>query len=425
MNVSRMKTDDTLAARDGRARPYPSRHGADLAESTRMAERLRLFVKGDPRPDEATWHTMGEALRQGDPLADDLVGWMREVGMARAWGMFEQALQAPGTLPDDAPAALRAFVAATRAWPAWVDADLMREGAEALQASGLHGMMVLRDAGLMAGYQAAAINQTLVMTGSLHKGAQRRVAETTAWWLACTEVDGMAPGGPGYAMTLRVRLMHAMVRQQLARSPAWDADKLGLPVNQLDMQATYLAFSVVQLLALKTTGAWLSGRASAAVMHLWRYIGWLMGVDERLLCDTEQQGRTVLYQNVLSQAPADETSVLLGRALMDEPLHRHYANAPGLRGRFNRARHLSLVAWFVGARGMRALGLPVTVPWYPVLVMLPFALRSVLLQALPGLMPVWRRWARARQRAYLDVLMGAHRPPHLTGSAPGGQGQAG
>ena len=388
-----------------------------------MASRLRWMIKGEPEPDEACWQAMGDALSKGDPLADELVCWMHEMGMARAWGQFEAALQSP-SVPSEMPAPLRHFIASTRRTPAWLDAELMRLGASVLQSTGLHGMMVLRDAGLMAGYQASAINQTLIQTGSLHKGAQRRVAETTTWWLACTDDDGMAPGAAGFTMTLRVRAMHALVRYKLLHGGQWDQTLWGLPVNQLDMQATYLAFSVVQLLALKTTGIWLTARESHAVMHLWRYIGWLMGVDEALLSEHEQEGRVALYGNVLSQAGADESSVQLGRALMDEPLQRHYPNLASLRGRLNRARHLSLVRWFVGRSGMRNLGLPPTLPWYPALMMLPMFLRSTLMHALPGVAPAWARRSRAKQRRYLDVLLGERPPQHLTGACPHQERQA-
>lgn len=395
-----------------------------MLASRQMASRLRLMIKGNPEPDDASWHDMGDALLRGDPLADELVAWMFSVGMARAWGQFEWAMQAPAVLPDDTPAPLRDFIASTRRVPAWVDASQMALGARVLQSTGLHGMMVLRDAGLMAGYQASAINQTLIQTGSLAKGAQRRVAETTTWWLACTDDEGMAPGAPGFTMTLRVRVMHALVRHKLLHGGQWNVNLWGLPVNQLDMQATYLAFSVVQLLALKTTGVWLTSRESQAVMHLWRYIGWLMGVDESLLSEQEQEGRVALYRNVLSQAGADESSVLLGRALMDEPLERHYPNLPDLRGALNKARHLSLVRWFVGRSGMRALGLPATLPWYPALMMLPLLLRSTLLHAAPGMAASWASRSRAKQRRYLAVLLGKQAPQHLTGSCPHQEKQA-
>ncbi|MGV2482127.1 UNVERIFIED_CONTAM: DUF2236 domain-containing protein, partial [Salmonella enterica subsp. enterica serovar Weltevreden] len=74
-----------------------------------------------------------------------------------------------------------------------------------------------------------------------------------------------------------------------------------------------------------------------AAMHLWKLIGWLMGLDERWLWDSEQEGRVALYRNLLAQAPPDDSSRQLGRPLMDEPLQRRYRRFAALRGRWNRA----------------------------------------------------------------------------------------
>ncbi len=402
-----------------RAQP-PSRHGHSAARSRQMVARLRWFAGRDAEPDARQWADMGQALWAGDPLADQLMVWMRQQGMGKAWKQFEALLADPQALTPDTPEPLARYLREARQWPQWVEPDRLARGAAVLHGTGLHGMMVLRDAGLMAGYQAAGLNQPLIHTGALAKGAQRRIAETTAWWLACTAPGGLTDNGPGVQMTLRVRLMHALVRHQLAHDPDWDADTWGLAINQHDMQATYLGFSVVQLIALKSTGTWVSRRDSEDVMHLWRAIGWLMGVDERLLVGSERQGRQVLYRNLLSQAPADESSVALARALMDEPLQRRYADWPKLRGWLNKQRHLSLVQWFVGVQGMRALGLPLTLPWYPVLTALPKAASS----GLAALSPAWRAQRQARglaeQQAYLKVLMGdVPACPHQLGRVAG------
>lgn len=383
-----------------------------------MARRLKWLTPGDPEPTPAQWAAMGQGLRDGDPLAYALVAWMESVGMRQGWARLEAALaQGPETwrghpTSAEAPPALRAYLEQVWSTPSWLEPERLARGAEVLQYTGLHGMMVLRDAGLMAGYQASAINQALLMTGSLHRGAQRRVAETTAWWLACTGDGGMSIGAPGFMSTVRVRVMHALVRARLSHHPDWNEEAWGLPINQVDMQATYLAFGVVQLLSLRTTGVLMRQRDADAVMHLWRYIGWLMGVEERWLCDDEATGRVLLYQNLLSQAPADDSSVQLGRALADEPLHRLYPWGAAWRGRFNRARHLSLVRWFVGGDGMRRLGLRPVWPWYPMLMALPLAVGSGLGLLWPPLGRAWRRVARARQQAYLTVLMGEAKAPH-------------
>jgi hypothetical protein len=413
VQAQRWDDDHASPARHDGWRAVPTRHGADLVASRAMAARLRMFIKNDPEPNAQEWNALGQALWRGDPLADACIDWMHQHGMGAAWPMFERALVAgAAALPPEA-GPLRDFMLYVNTLPPWLDQRKLILGAKTLQSTGLHGMMVLRDAGLMAGYQASAINQTLLKTGALHRGSHRRVAETSTWWLACTELGGLAPDQDGFKISLRVRLAHALVRRQVSRLPDWEPSRLGVPINQVDMQATYLAFGVVQLLALRLTGVLISREESDAVMHLWRYVGWLMGVDESLMCDTESQGRALLYRNLISQAPADDTSIVLARALMDEPLYREYAWGARWWGWFNKARHQSLVKWFIGRRGMKNLGLPVAWPWYPMLMFWPMMLRSCVLRAVPWLRPMWRKWARRQQTHYLGVLMGAKPLQHV------------
>jgi hypothetical protein len=390
----------------------PRRHGADPREGRRMAGPVSWLIRGrNPEPSAGQWQALGEALLEGDPPADRLVDWMHQAGMNAAMPLFERALERGIASVPDAPGPLRDFFAAVDARPDWVDERLLHEGARICHISGLTGLRVLRDLALMAGYQASAINRTLVLTGSLQRGAQRRLAETTKWWLDCTADGGMAREANGFKTTLRVRLIHALLRKRVAAMPQWDAAELGLPINQADMHATYLGFSVVFLFGQRLMGIPLKRQEAEAVMHLWRYIGWLMGVDERWLCLNEMDGRVALYRNLLSQAPPDDSSVQLGRALMDEPLSRHYAHFAWLQGHYERARHLSICRMFLGRAGMRALGLPrFVLPWYPLL----SAPLNLGWQGLHRLLPGGRdrliRNGRKAQVDYLKVLFGQSRP---------------
>jgi hypothetical protein len=389
----------------------PRRHGVDVQRQRESIWRLRLLVGREAEPTSLEWEAIGQSLRRGDEPMDRLVEWMVEEGLRRTRPLFDRAVaEGIDHVPSASPL-LREFFAGVEARPAWVDDARLHEGARVCGISGLTGLDVLRDAGLLAGYQASAINRTLMLVGSLQKGAQRRVAETAKWWVDCTRPRGMARGAPGYQSTLNVRLMHALVRRRVAAMPEWDAAFYGLPINQGDMHATWLAFTVIFLLGQRLLGVPLRRDEAAAVMHLWRYIGGLMGVDERWLHESEARGRIALYQNLLSQAPPDESSRALGLALKDEPLDRAYPNLSFLRGRLNRAKHLSIARLFVNARGMRALGLPwYVLPWYPVLTAPLRRAWHELLRLRPAGREVLIRRGLAAQEDYLETLFGRHEP---------------
>jgi len=358
-------------------RPIPTRHGADIATGRRLGRQVRWLTRGDPEPSPERWRALGEALLHGDPLMDAVVTWMLDIGVGEGRSIFQRALDEGIQRVPEAPDCLR----------------------------------VLRDAALMGGYQAAAINKTLVLTGSLSRGPQRRLAETTKWWLDCTTIGGMHRFAEGFKSTMHVRLIHGLIRHRVQRMPEWDITEWGLPVNQTDMAATQLGFSVVFLLGSRALGVPLTAGEGRAVMHLWRYVGWLMGVDERWLPETESEGRTLLYQILLSQAPPDESSRQLGFALMNEPFERHYPNLAWLRGHFERARHLSIARLFLDRQSMRDLGLPDRVlPWYPALAAPANLFHQGTRRLLPGGRHRLARQGRKAQVDYLTVLFGDAAP---------------
>lgn len=395
---------------------FPARHGSEVSRARRAA---RLIVGQIPsgassEPTEAEWTKLGQGLLQGDPLADQLVAWMRATGMRAAWAQVNQAIEAGVAAVPDASPALRAFFDHVERLPDWVDEQLLVRGARVCGLGGRAGMRALAVTGLMAGYQLAAVNQTLLATGALEKGAARRIAETTKWWIDVTEPGAMARGGDGFKSTLRVRIIHALVRHHVSQQTTWNEADLGVPVNQTDMQATYLGFSVVYLLGMKLVGIPLSREDKAAVMHLWRCIAWVNGVDEGLLhelADGERSGMAWLFKNLLSQRMADADSARLAQALANEPLHRHYPRWGWLMGRFNRSMQLSIARTCMANETLRDLGLPVwTLPWYPLWMMVFNQGLHRLARLLPGGEAWLMKRGRAQQRNYLPVLFGEQAP---------------
>ncbi len=345
---------------------------------------MKALLGRDPSPSREEFDALVDALWDGDAPMDSLLDWMYDIGVGDGRKLFEQALEHGVESVADAPAPLKHFFAMVDRDPSWLDRDLVAEGMRFIHRTGLAGPFILRDFALMGGYLLSAFNHALVLTGALNKEAGQRIAETGKWWMDCTELGGLERFGDGFKTTLRVRMIHALVRKNLQKRTEWDNGKWGLPINQTDTVATYLAFGVVMLIGVRALGIPASPKESKAVMHLWKYAGWLMGVEERWLADTEREGLVLLYQTYMTQSQADWTSKELGSALAQEPLKRRYpwqAKHPMLHSMLTKAlyhQHLSTTSLFLNGEQRDSLGLPKNiVPWYPLMTAGPRLLRYV------------------------------------------------
>lgn len=367
----------------------------------------RLLIGRDLSPSRAEYDAVIGALWEGDKPMDELVDWIYAFGPGRARGMLMQAVEQGVASVQDAPAPLVKFFNMIDTDPVWLDRSLLEEGVRFIHGTGLAAPYVLRDLALMGGYLLSGFNHVLVMTGALNKDASLRIAETGKWWIDCTEPNGMERFGSGFKSTLQVRLVHAMVRRTLGKRSEWDAEQWGVPVNQIDMVATYLGFCVVMLGGLRKLGVPVTPRESKAVMHLWAYAGWLMGVDEKWLVFNERDGIVLLSHTFMTQSRPDWTSKELAGALAQEPLHRKYPNLPGLRGKLAYHQHLSVSRYFLGKQKMAQLGLPEEVtPWFPLLTALPRFANYSVHRFLPTLRESQQKEGRAIQLATLAAMFG-------------------
>jgi hypothetical protein len=363
--------------------PIPARHPESPRDVPALVWSFALLL-GLQKPTPEQWRSLGERLTVGDEPMDRLVEWMTAAGMEQTRPLFDRALTEGIDNVPEAPEPLREFFVQIETIPDWVDPDRLRKGARALRIGGADGMYIARDVALLGGYQFSGFNKTLIRTGALEKGSNKRFAETLQWGMDVISKGGLDPLGAGYRSTIRVRLIHAFVRRHVAAMPDWRGDEWGVPVNQTDMAAT-----LVGALIAPPAGAFGMGMLSApadldGIAHLTRYVGWLIGVQDEWLPRSFRDGVRVLYHTLTALAAPDESTKQLAVPMADDPMAWHYRNLPALRRRIARAQHLSVTSGFLGPRAMRALGLSYVPPWYPLLRIPVNVTRSVAAQALPG-----------------------------------------
>ena len=357
------------ARRPPRTRPphaVPSRFREAETRSRRMGRTLKVVARVR-EVDEDLMQRLGTGFMQCDEVGARLATAMRLPAhsperVSRA--ALRQALsEAPTGLEHAAPA-LAGFLDSVAADPAWLDWDLLDRGARVYHRFGRNAADVLLQLALVGGYRFGGPTDLLVATGGLTgEMTRRRLGETQKWATTLSQPGALRPGGEAWRLTLHVRVMHALVNDTFLRGDRWDVGRWGLPINQTDQAATLGLFDGVALLGVRALGVPVSSADSDAVMHLWRYVGWLMGVHEDFLVAGESQRHRLNYHLLLAQADITDAGPQLARAVVD--LQSSLFDGPGaaVRGKYERERVLSMLTVFVGGRSMRELGLPRRPPW--------------------------------------------------------------
>lgn len=91
--------------------------------------------------------------------------------------------------------------------------------------------------------------------------------------------------------------------------PNWNSKDYGLPINQEDMVITLLSFSwvVLDTIEKNTVSGSLTRKDEDAYLHLWRYIGYLIGVSEDLNpCVTKEKAGGLTESIILHLLHPDE-----------------------------------------------------------------------------------------------------------------------
>ena len=221
--------------------------------------------------------------QQTDPLADQVIEHLFTTGNA---GAVSQLMAAIARNTDQLPAAhaepVIQFLHQTATLPAWVNAKKLEAGARFFDQHVQPILSILGSLSLPYCYAAADGAQVLYLSQRIRKDTRKRLAETGQFVLTVATSGAFSGKGNGINTIQRVRLMHAAVRFHVLQSRQWN-DAWGKPINQEDMAGTNLAFSYIVLEGLQKLGVYYTSEEAEAYLHVWNVIGFLLGVEEKLL----------------------------------------------------------------------------------------------------------------------------------------------
>jgi len=286
--------------------------------------------EANPDKQPPTVERYAQLLSHADPLADAVVEAFAELPEGAGMAMLERALDAGIDSVPESPQAIRSLFAHLDAVPDWVDLEQCTLGGATFMRCRL-GCVVLACGSLPRVYSWSIASKALLMSGRLVQEAAPRLRQTARFVYAVSQPGGLGRFSEGFKMLVRVRIVHARVRRMLLKSGHWDSAAWGAPLNQCHMAGTGLLFSVGVLDGLDRLGYLFTGEEREALVRLWRYAGYLLGIEPELLCASESSGRELLALiDEIEPGPNDESRALVAalmRATCDyvhqtEPLHK-------------------------------------------------------------------------------------------------------
>jgi hypothetical protein len=297
-----------------------------------------------------------------------LAGWRADANA------LVHAINADQTDFAEVSSALETYVRAAQTLPSWVNTAQVERAEAIFFEQGVLSCLLLFCASLPECYVAPDLADVLHAAGQLEAHTEHRIRSTAAMIFPVMMRGGLtSPEGSGVAQVLKVRLIHAMIRNLILRgtpedviaalergelsnaanssnatAPAipplrssseanatpknlfealfahgWDLQRDQLPCNQEELAYTLLTFHYVYVRGMRALGIPLSSSDELAYLHAWNVMAHVLGVERELMPQSMDDAKT-MFDRMQARARADASKRPgasdprpgLGRALM-------------------------------------------------------------------------------------------------------------
>ena len=253
----------------------------------------------------------------GDPAADEVVAeLMARHTSADVHTAIGRALDNYRNLPNDLPESLRAFVTQQVDAPEWFDGSLAHAGTRGFLRNSDMVLGALVGGAIIEGF-ATLISKPFRVRGRILDNGVRRLKQNLLQLVEQYMPGGILPGGDGWKLSIRIRLVHAAARRLLQEASEWDEEMYGLPINAAQMLLGSSAFSGRLMQHVQNLGGDFSDEEREGYVHVWRYTGTLLGVPKEILFTDYASSVRAFKVASLCEPPPDEDAVIMANSIVN------------------------------------------------------------------------------------------------------------
>jgi hypothetical protein len=262
----------------------------------------------DPQPEDEFVREFARGYYDSDPVAEAFVDEVyMERGAHEGRRLLDDALEKGIDAVKDAPESMRRLFEEFEREPEWLDWSEIERGARVFRRYGT-SVFSFATTSTLEMYSESSIAKPLSLSGGYAgEAAHKRQLETVRFWIDISEpggLDAVKPTPRGRATAMRVRVMHVFIRRRLAKHEEWDLDAWGVPISISDATLTLMGGSVVPGLALWSVGHQTTIGEIEALLHYWRYVGHLLGVQPDWYPTSFERSVQLMYAAFVKRAYA-------------------------------------------------------------------------------------------------------------------------
>ncbi|MBT9513964.1 MAG: DUF2236 domain-containing protein [Acidovorax sp.] len=330
-------------------------HHADPLADQAIEQILGPWPDGDVAVDAPQWAHLNTVNLLFGQWTDNatLAHWTAQAGPVQASASEKSA---EGFVTPAMAEALNTYVQTAQVLPPWADARKIERAEKLFMEHGALSCILLFCASLPECYVIPDLSSVLHTSGQLEQNAEYRIRSTAAMIFPVMMHGGLSQRGAGVAQVLKVRLIHATIRNlilhgspghaigqwkaggngivppqqaqprggrsamyQTLYARGWDLAGDGLPCNQEELAYTLLTFGYVFLRSLRRLGIGLPPADEEAYLHAWNVVGHILGIERALMVDTMDQAQALMAQMQArgrAEPVTPDPRPALGQALM-------------------------------------------------------------------------------------------------------------
>ncbi len=257
----------------------------------------------DPeRVDNYVKHTvLGDPVL--DPVLEAIIPGLQPQDLHR----FVQAgIEENGTILRQAPQEMRNFFANLDE-PEWLDFSEFRPGIRAFHVN-IDYILVAFIAGVLVEGFSTMIAKSFYITGRVG-ATSRRLKQNNRQLLESFYPSALERGGDGWKVNVRLRFVHARIRQLLGSSEYWNREDWGCPLSAAHLGFALSVFSQRLLEYSTLLGAQYTTEEKVSFLKVWRYVGYVMGIPETILYTDSEEARKLYKIGYMCEPPPTQDSI--------------------------------------------------------------------------------------------------------------------